>query len=107
MTRKQCFEQCLNDKQNAHLNRVAAREDAIARLAQKDKRFAEIDGLLAKLSAQIPLAAISGDTKKLEKIKMSINELNRERTEKLKEAGIDDKVYECEKCRDTGLVNGN
>lgn len=106
MTRKQCFEQCLNDKQNAHLNRVAAREDAIARLAEKDKRFADIDGLLAKLSAQIPLAAISGDTKKLEKIKMSINELNRERTEKLKAAGIDDKVYECEKCRDTGLVNG-
>ncbi|MBO7519624.1 MAG: ATP-binding protein [Clostridia bacterium] len=106
MTKKECFEKCLNDKENIRLTRAAVREEAISRLTDKDARLVEVDDSIAKLTAKLPLAAISGDEVVLGRIKDTLVELNAKRNRILKEAGISDILYDCEKCRDTGIVGG-
>lgn len=106
MTRKECFEKCLDDKQNARLTRAALREEAIGRAAEENPRIADIDKMLAVLCAKIPAAAISGNAEELEHIKLTVTQLNEERTALLKQAGVDFGEYICEKCQDTGYVDG-
>ena len=106
MTRKQCYEQALSNLQNARLTRAAIRAAAEARLENDTPRFAEINRLLKALSPKIALAAISGNTAEFEKIKDTVSVLNAERDALLSSAGIGGDDFSCEKCRDTGFVNG-
>ena len=106
MTRKQCLENCKNDKQNARLTRIALREDAISRLSEENAELREIDGSLKKLAARLPLAAISGKKNEVENIKITITELNKKRDAILAKAGIPEAEYDCDICKDTGLVDG-
>ena len=106
MTKKECFEKCLNDKENIRLTRAALREEAVSRLSNKNGRLAQIDSIISKLTAKLPLAAISGDEAGLIRIKDTLVELNSERNGLLKNAGISDILYDCDKCRDTGVVDG-
>ncbi|MBR4910231.1 MAG: ATP-binding protein [Clostridia bacterium] len=106
MTRKECYEQCVNEVQNARLARAAKREEGAERLKKENPRFAEICELLSALSPKVARAAISGDTVELEHLKDTVTVLGKERAVLLKSAGIGGDDFACEKCRDTGFVNG-
>ena len=106
MTRKECLEKCVNDKENARLTRVALREEAISRLSGENAVLRETDNAIAKLTAKLPLAAIAGRKSEVENIKITVEELNKKRAEILKAAGIDDAGYTCDICKDTGFVDG-
>ena len=106
MTKKECCEICANKKHNDYLTRVALRENAISKLKDENARIDEIDKSIAAIGAKTALAAISGNRKELEKIKETILELDHERTKILDAAGIENIAYFCEKCHDTGYVDG-
>ena len=106
MTRKECLEKCINDKENIRLTRLALREDAISRLAGENGELGEIDGAIAKLGAKLPLAAISSKKNELENIKITLGELNNKRNALLKKAGVPEAEYDCDVCKDTGFVSG-
>lgn len=106
MTKKECCEICANKKQNEYLTRVALRENAILKLKNEIVRIDEIDKSIATIGAKTALAAISGNKKELERIKAAISSLKNERAKILAAAGIENIAYSCQKCHDTGYVDG-
>lgn len=106
MTKKECLDQCLNDKENLRLTREARREDAISRLLESNAELRNIEDSILKLAAKLPLAAISGNAGELEHIKDTLTVLNADKNAVLKAAGVPDTEYDCDKCRDTGLIDG-
>lgn len=106
MTKKECYEKCLNDKQNIRLSRVAARDNAISRLTSESGELREINGAISKVAAKLPIAAISGNENEVKRIKNTLIELNKKRNGILLAADISDIKYDCEICRDTGYVDG-
>ncbi|MBO4693120.1 MAG: ATP-binding protein [Clostridia bacterium] len=106
MTRKECYNICLENKQSLLSRQIAARESALSRLEENNPRFAEIKRLMSTLGAKIAITAISGDRGKLKDMEKTLFELSKEKKEIIKSAGIEEIKYDCEKCRDTGYYGG-
>ena len=106
MTRIECLEKCVNEKENLRLTRAALRDDAVSRLSNENGELKEIDDAIAKLGAKLPLAAIAGKKSEIENIKATVTELNVRRNAILKKAGIHEEECDCDICKDTGFVNG-
>ena len=106
MTKKECLEASLDNKRNQSLARIAARENALLALEEKEPRYKEIKSLMSALGGKTAVAAISGNKKELERLKATIETLEAERAQLLEKAGIEDTRYDCEKCLDTGYVGG-
>ena len=106
MTRSECYKKCFEDKKNLLSRRIADRENLLKELEQKNKRYAEIKRLISALGSKIAITAILGKTDDLKHMQETISCLSEEGREIVKKAGIPEVVYDCEKCRDTGYVNG-
>lgn len=106
MTKRESYEICINNKQDRYLARVAAREAALANLQDKTPRLVEIKSLMAALGSKLALVAMSGNKKELEKYKQTLGALEEERNAILADNGIKPVEFECEKCRDTGYIDG-
>ncbi len=106
MTRKECYDISFEKKRNALLAKTAERDNAVAQLEKENTRFAEIKTLMSALGAKAALTAISGNKEKLDELQKKLFSLNEERERILKSAGIGDIHYDCEKCSDTGYVDG-
>lgn len=106
MTKKDCFDICFENKRNSLSAKNTKRENEIARLEKENARFAEIKTLMSALGAKTALTAISGDKGKLSELQRTLFCLNEEREQILKNAGIGEIEYDCEKCKDTGYADG-
>lgn len=106
MTKRESIEKCINERQNTHIARVAAYEDAVSRLAEENKRFAEIKSIMSAIGAKLAITALSGNQNQLNEYKRSLCALEEERRKILSDNGISDVEYTCEKCRDTGYIDG-
>ena len=102
MTKRERIERCISEKQNAYLSRVAAYEDAVNRLADENKRFAEIKSNMSSIGAKLALIALSGDEIKLKEYKVAISALEKERQKILFDNGIGKIKY----TSDTGYIDG-
>lgn len=106
MTREQSYKKAFENQKNILSKKKAALEQALQNLAAQNSEFAEINRRLSSLGAHIALTAVSGDGKALAELQSQMTELSDRRNKILKSAGICGIAYECEKCRDTGYVNG-
>ena len=106
MTKKECFDICFENKRNSLSAKNAKRENAIACLEKENARFAEIKTLMSAIGAKTALTAISGAKDKLSELQRTLFRLSEEREQILKSAGIGEIEYDCEKCKDTGYVDG-
>lgn len=106
VTKKEIIEMCINEKQNAHSAQVAAYESAVSRLEHDNKRFAEIKSVMSAIGAKLAITALSGNQKLLDDYKLTLTALEEERRQILADNGIKEPEYDCEKCRDTGYVDG-
>ncbi len=66
----------------------------------------DIDLQLAKLGSTAALKALSGDAQSVKKAAEDSKLLQEQKTEILKNAGVKKNSADCEKCNDTGYVNG-
>ncbi len=106
MTKRECYDICIENKRNSLSSRIAARDNALAKLESNNPRFAEIKRLMSALGAKIAITAIAGDKKKLKDMEDTLSALDEERRGIVKCAGIEDIEYECENCHDTGYCAG-
>ena len=75
-------------------------------LYNKNKRLAEIDNELLKIGPILGVAALSGDTKKIEEAKNTVEKLSAEKNEILVKENFKDYEPSCKFCNDSGLING-
>ncbi len=69
-------------------------------------RLSAIDSELASLGACLTLTALSGDTERIEDLKMKSQLLAAEKSIILKKCNVEDVDYDCSLCNDTGYVGG-
>ena len=106
MNKRECLDTCIEQKRSLHAARVAIRENALLTLEKNNARYKEVKNSIASLGAKIALTAISGDKSRIETLKKTLLDLNGQREKLLKEAGIGEVEYDCEKCHDTGFADG-
>lgn len=106
MTKKEILDLCINEKQNAHAEKVAVFESAVSRLEHDNKRFAEIKSIMSAIGAKLAITALSGNQKLLDDYKLTLTALEEERRQILADNGIKEPECDCEKCHDTGYVDG-
>ena len=75
-------------------------------LHSDNERFSQISRELSELGAKIALTAISGDKAALNELQERIKKASDEKAEIIKNSGINDIEYDCEKCRDSGYIDG-
>lgn len=106
MTREQSYKLALEKQEQVLKIKKAALETAIQNLQATNPEFAQVNARLANLGASLAITAISGDTKTLKALQDEMTALSGRRTEILNSANIGQIVYDCNKCNDTGYVNG-
>ncbi len=106
MTREQSYNLAFEAKRQRLLKNQAAHEKAIENLIESNPRLDAINRSLSSLGAQIAITALSGDSMALSKLQNEMSALSAARAEILKSAGISELRYDCERCQDTGYING-
>ena len=106
MTREQSYALAFEKQKEVLRYKKATFDAAIENLKNTNSDFAKINSRLSFLGAQIATIAISGDTKTLKALQDEMTELSACRAAILKDASIGAIVYDCDKCQDTGYING-
>ncbi len=106
MTREQSYNIAFQKQKEVLRYKKATFDAAMQNLQKTNPDFAKINSRLSSLGAQIATTAISGDTKSLEALQSEMAELSSLREAILKSASISGVMYDCEKCQDTGYING-
>jgi DNA replication protein DnaC len=106
ITRETTYKKAFEIKRDSLLKKKKQREGLLAAAYAKNQRLIEIDRLLSSMGATLALTALSGDTLKIEELKAKSQALSDEKNAILKENGVDDIVFDCPLCNDTGYING-
>lgn len=76
------------------------------KLENENQKLKEINQKLNILGAKTAITALSGDTKTLDELKNTITALNEQKQVILNNANLVSTKPDCDKCADTGYVNG-
>ena len=106
MTREQSYKIAFEKQQDVLRYKQAAFDAAIQNLRITNTEFAKVSARLAQLGAQLATVALSGDAEAVKALQSEMTALAARRSEILKEASINSIVYDCDKCQDTGYING-
>ena len=106
MTREQSYSIAFEKQRNTLLYKQSSFEKALQNLSETNPQFAKINREISSIGASVAITAISGDSKTLAAMQQKLSELSGLRNDILKVEGIAALVYDCEKCKDTGYVNG-
>lgn len=104
--RKEIYEKALKIKADSLKAANKAYEDALQRLRDRDKEFADIEGTLSRAGSSIALAAIAGDEARLAELKAFCGSLNEKKEAILKKNSIKKPSASCALCKDTGYSGG-
>lgn len=104
--REDTYKKALSIKQNALAQKKAQRENKLRILTENEPKISDIDRRLSALGAEIALTALSSDLEKLAFLQKETTALSNERAELFRASGIEDIVYDCPLCCDTGYAGG-
>ncbi len=82
-------------------------EKAVQEASEKNPRIKEINTQLSAIGASLMMAALSGNTDKIETYKKQSEALSNEKKQLLKKVGVKDKECFCKVCGDSGYVGGS
>ncbi|MBQ2933028.1 MAG: ATP-binding protein [Clostridia bacterium] len=106
MTREQSYSKAFENQRNILNHKKAVFETALQNLQSENPDFAKINARLSQLGALLATVAITGDSAAVKKMQTEMSELTAARAEILKQASIGSIMYDCDKCKDTGYING-
>lgn len=106
ITKETIYKKAFENKSDRLKQKQKLREAALKSAYMAEKRLGEIDLSLSQIGSVIAITALSGNAQKLELLKKQSKALAEEKAALLKKAGITDIEYECEICKDTGLISG-
>ena len=95
------------EKKSAALKEKQRKRDMLLSSAYaSNKILYEIDQELSEAGASLVITALSGDKAKIEDLRKRTEALNAQKNEILKNCAVEDIVYDCAVCKDTGYVSG-
>ncbi|MDO4608361.1 MAG: ATP-binding protein [Clostridia bacterium] len=106
MTREQSYALAFEKQRNTLSYKTAAQSQLIENLTAQNAEFAGVNSRLSALGARLAITALSSDGKALSALQSEMTDLSAKRNAILKSAGIGDIAYDCNKCQDTGYING-
>lgn len=106
MTREQSYSKAFENQRNILNHKKVVFETALQNLQSTNPAFAKTNARLSQLGAQLATVAITGDSAAVKKMQTEMSELAAARDEILKQASISSIMYDCDKCKDTGYING-
>ncbi len=106
MTREQSYAKAFENQRNILLHKKAVFEAAIQNLQNANPDFAKINTRLSQLGAAIATTAITGDSNAVKALQSEMTKLTTARADILKTASISGIMHDCDKCQDTGYING-
>ena len=106
MTREQSYSKAFENQRNILNHKKSVFETALQNLQSENPDFAKINARLSQLGALLATVAITGDSAAVKKMQTEMSELTAARAEILKQASIGSIMYDCDKCKDTGYING-
>lgn len=106
MTREQSYAKAFEIQKNELAKKKAVFDTALNNLSATNAEFASLCQKLSNLGANLALTALSGDSTALANLQKQMSEISAKRDAILKATGIREIMYNCEKCHDTGYVNG-
>ncbi len=106
MTREQSYNIAFENQRNILLHKKAVFETAIQNLQNTNPEFSKINARLSQLGANLATTAISGDSAAVKALQSEMTKLTATRADILKAASISGIMYDCDKCQDTGYING-
>lgn len=106
MTREQSYNKAFENQKKILSQKKATLELALQNLSAQNPKLAQINRKLSSLGTNLAITAISGDSAALQNPQNQMTELSAERDKILKSEGVGSIVYDCNRCRDTGYING-
>ncbi len=106
ITKAETYKQAFEIKKQALLHKTKQRQMMLTAAYATNPRLAEIDQKLSSLGAKLALTALSGDNAALQHIKAESLTLSEEKNQILEKCQVNDIVFDCPVCSDTGYVNG-
>lgn len=96
----------LEEKRVALAKKTALYEQSLEAAYVAEPQLRDMDFRLSALGAKIAITALSGNKAEFEKIQDEMTALNEQRNSILSKFKIEKIIYDCEKCSDTGYVDG-
>lgn len=106
LNRTEAFKKAFEIKENDKNKKQALFLSLMEKLESEHTKLKEINQNLNMLGAKTAITALSGDTETLKSLKETIQKLNAEKQAFLDNAAIIPLLPDCDKCSDTGYVEG-
>lgn len=105
-SKEKLFEEAFSQKAATLARKKAEYEQKLETARAKNPRIAEAESELGRLGAGLVATALSGDSEKLEALRLKMTALSDETAKLKSECGVEPIEYDCKKCSDTGYVSG-
>ena len=106
LNKTEAYRKAFEIKEKEKNKRQALFLSQMERLESENQTLKEINRKLNMLGAKTAITALSGDTETLEQLKNAIASLNQQKQDILNNANLVSTKPDCDKCADTGYVNG-
>jgi len=106
ITMEQAYKKALDTKKDILQEKTLRYNTLLNAAYASNPKLTEIDFALSKIGADIAIAAMSGGSEAVNKLKEKANLLSAEKNAILKKSKIEKIDYDCVICQDTGYING-
>ena len=106
ITKESTYTKALQLKKENLLKKQAQYKTLMTAAYDNDQDLKRIDNELAALGASLAVTALSGDTEKINELRKASVNLTAQKDSILKKRGVENIVFDCPLCSDTGYVNG-
>ena len=106
LNKTEAYKKAFDIKEREKNKRLSLYLSQMERLENENESFREINQKLNMLGAKTAITALSGDTKTFEQLKSTITKLSEQKQEILDSADLASTKPDCDKCADTGYING-
>ncbi len=106
ITKEATYKKAFENKVARLKEKKQQREMLLNAAYNSNPKLSEIDAQMSAIGASIAITALSGDKEKLEQLKKQSKALSLQKAEILSNSGVEELVYDCDVCADTGYVAG-
>ncbi|MBE6732410.1 MAG: ATP-binding protein [Ruminococcaceae bacterium] len=103
---EELYKTALEEKKSILAKKTALYERSLAAAYDAEPQLRDIDFRLSALGAKIAITALSGNKAEFEKIQNEMTCLTEKKRSIISKFKIPEIVYDCEKCKDTGYIDG-
>ncbi len=106
ITKEYTYKLAFQEKAKKLKEKTAIREMLLGSAYASNPRLSEIDKELSEVGAKLAITALSGKKEELKRLEKLASCLSAEKEAFLKRAGVNEILFDCSACSDTGYVSG-